>query len=76
MSSPSDLSDNPADWSRTRQWQRQLAATATPKQRLEWLEAAMALAHASGALARLRQERTATLAASDVGLRRASPENG
>lgn len=58
MSLPLKSEEALDDWSSTRQWQRQLAAGATPRQRLQWLEAAMALAHASGALARLRKERS------------------
>jgi hypothetical protein len=39
-------------WEATRKRQLVAAANATPAQRLEWLEEAIALAHGSGALPR------------------------
>lgn len=52
----------PADWSAATfegaaEQQRSAAATASPARRLAWLEQALQLAQASGALARIRRDR-------------------
>lgn len=52
--SPADETENEWDatWAGTRRAQLKAAMSATPEQRLAWLEEAMRLAHASGALPR------------------------
>ena len=46
-----------ASWEDVERAQLEAVLTATPAQRLAWLEEALRLAHASGALAAARQER-------------------
>ena len=49
-----------ASWEGAERAQLETMLAATPAERLAWLEEAMRLAHASGALAAARQERTPT----------------
>jgi len=47
------------DWDEQRRWQLRSTATASPAQRLAWLEDAIRLAHQCGALDRARRNRNA-----------------
>ena len=49
-----------ASWEGAERAQLETMLAATPAERLAWLEGAMRLAHASGALAAARRERTPT----------------
>ena len=49
-----------ASWESVERAQLETMLAATPAERLAWLEEAMRLAHASGALAAARRERTPT----------------
>jgi hypothetical protein len=51
------VADLDAGWDATRRFQMERALTATPAERLAWLEEAIALAHATGALPRRDDER-------------------
>lgn len=51
-----DHEADPGTWEGARRAHLRSALAATPAQRLDWLEAALEVAHASGALARRREE--------------------
>lgn len=48
-------------WEGNRRWRTARALAATPLERLRWLESALALAHAAGAVARPRRDRSLAL---------------